>query len=38
MKDYVAPFAIAFVAFCLAFLALDIAVMSLQGLDLIFKQ
>ena len=38
VKDYAVPFVIAFLAFCLAFLALDTAIMSWQGLDLIFRQ
>ncbi len=36
MKDYVLPFLVAFVVCGAAFLALDLAVMSLQGLGLFF--
>ncbi len=36
VRDFVAPFAIAFVAFCLVFLGLDFTIMKLQGLTLIF--
>jgi len=38
VKDYVIPFVAAFVAFGVLFLALDFAVMRLQGLTLIFQQ
>jgi hypothetical protein len=38
MKDYMVPFAAAFVFCGLAFLALDFAVMNLQGLSLFFHQ
>jgi hypothetical protein len=37
LRDYLVPFAVAFLAFCAAFLALDVAVMSLQGLTLIYQ-
>ena len=37
MKKTVMPFATAFVAFAAAFLALDYAVMAMQGLTLIFQ-
>lgn len=37
MKSYVLPFLMATLAFGAAFLALDYAVMSLQGLTLIFE-
>ena len=37
MKEYLKPFAIAFAAFGLLFLALDYAIMKLQGLSLIFQ-
>ena len=36
MKQTVAPFIAAFVAFALVFVAIDYALMSLQGLSLIF--
>lgn len=36
MKDYLAPFALAFILCGIAFLALDITMMNLQGLSLIF--
>ncbi len=36
MKGYVVPFVLAFIACGIAFLALDYAIMSLQGLSLIF--
>jgi hypothetical protein len=36
MKDYVVPFLAAFVISGAVFLGIDIAVMSLQGLSLIF--
>lgn len=36
MKEYLIPFIIAFFVFGLAFLLLDIGIMSLQGLTLIF--
>ena len=37
MKEYLASFGVAFVVFAVAFLALDIAIMNLQGLSLIFR-
>jgi hypothetical protein len=37
VKNYLASFGIAFVVFAAAFLALDIAIMNLQGLSLIFS-
>lgn len=36
MKDYMIPFAVAFAAFGLAFLALDYTIMHAQGLTLIY--
>ncbi len=36
MKEYLAPFAIAFLVCGIAFLALDVAIMNLHGLSLIF--
>ena len=36
MKDYIVPFAVAFAAFALAFLAVDYAIMHAQGLTLIY--
>ena len=36
MKNTIASFAVALVVFSLAFLALDYAIMSLQGLSLVF--
>jgi hypothetical protein len=36
MKNYLIPFGIALIAFGLVFLALDFAIMKLQGLTLIF--
>ena len=36
MKDYVLPFACAFVVCAIAFLAMDYAVMAMQGLSLIY--
>ena len=36
MKDYFLPFTAAFIAFGCGFLAIDYAIMSLQGLSLIF--
>lgn len=36
MKDYFLPFTAAFIICCGGFLALDYAIMSLQGLSLIF--
>jgi hypothetical protein len=36
MKDYVIPFAVAFVAFGFAFLAVDYAIMHAQGLTVIY--
>ena len=36
MKEYAIPFAVAFVAFGLAFLAVDYAIMHAQGLTLIY--
>ncbi len=36
MKGYVVPFVLVFIACGIAFLALDTAIMSLQGLSLIF--
>jgi hypothetical protein len=36
MKDYIVPFVAAFAACGIGFLALDAAIMSLQGLSLIF--
>ena len=38
MKDYMVPFAAAFVLCSVVFLALDFAVMNLQGLSLFFHQ
>jgi len=38
MKSYFLPFCGAFVVFALVFLALDYAIMKLQGLSLIFHQ
>ncbi len=37
MKDYILPFLVAFVVCAAAFLALDVAIMSAQGLSLIFN-
>lgn len=37
MKDTLLPFGIALAAFVVAFLALDYAIMKLQGLALIFQ-
>lgn len=37
MKTYVLPFAVAFIVFAGLFLAIDIAIMNLQGLSLIFE-
>jgi hypothetical protein len=37
MKSYVVPFAVMFVLFGVGFLILDVAIMSLQGLSLIFE-
>ncbi len=36
MKEYAIPFAVAFVAFALGFLAVDYAIMHAQGLTLIY--
>lgn len=36
MKNYIVPFAIAFIVCSLIFLGLDVVVMKLQGLNLIF--
>ncbi len=36
MKGFLAPFALAFAAFCLVFLGLDFTIMKLQGLTLFF--
>lgn len=36
MKDYFIPFTAAFIVCCGGFLAIDYAIMSLQGLSLIF--
>ncbi len=36
MKDYVIPFAVAFLAFGFAFLAVDYAIMHAQGLTVIY--
>lgn len=36
MKEYAIPFAVAFVAFGLGFLAVDYAIMHAQGLTLIY--
>ena len=36
MKGYVVPFALVFLGCAVGFLALDYAIMSLQGLSLIF--
>lgn len=38
VKDYLVPFVAALAAFGVLFLALDFAVMRLQGLTLIFQQ
>ena len=37
MKDYLVPFAVAFVVFGSLFLGLDYAIMKLMGLPLIFQ-
>lgn len=37
MKDYLAPFAAAFVLCCVAFLAMDFVLMDVQGLSLIYR-
>lgn len=37
MKDYLLPFAAAFVVFGILFLALDFSMMKLQGLALIYR-
>ncbi len=37
MKDYLAPFCVAFVAFALVFFALDWVMMDVQGLSLFFE-
>lgn len=37
MKDYLAPFCVAFVAFALVFFALDWVMMDVQGLPLFFE-
>jgi hypothetical protein len=37
MKGYIVPFVLVFVACGVGFLALDYAIMSLQGLSLIFQ-
>lgn len=37
MKDYFLPFVGAFVVFGIVFFALDFAMMSLQGLSLVFQ-
>lgn len=36
MKNYLLPFAVAFIGFGVLFFAIDIAIMNLQGLSLIF--
>lgn len=36
MKSRMVSFIVAFVAFCVVFLLLDVAVMNMQGLNLIF--
>ena len=38
MKAYLGPFAMAMLVFGAVFLALDIAIMDLQGLSLFFQQ
>jgi hypothetical protein len=37
LKGRLGPFLAAFVAFCVVFLLLDVAVMNMQGLNLIFE-
>ena len=37
VREYVLPFAAAFVLCAVAFLGLDVAIMALQGLSLIFQ-
>jgi len=37
LKNYLLPFAVAFVVFGALFLAVDIAIMNMQGLSLIFE-
>ncbi len=37
VKEFIAPFVIAFAAFCLLFLGLDFSIMKLQGLTLFFN-
>lgn len=37
MKNYLVPFAVAFIACALIFLGLDVGIMKLQGLSLIFN-
>ncbi len=36
VKDYLVPFAIAFVVCCVVFVGLDFTIMKLQGLSLIY--
>ncbi len=36
MKEYIIPFAVAFLAFGIAFLAVDYAIMHAQGLTVIY--
>ncbi len=38
MSNYVVPFAVAFIAFCVLFIGLDTLVMQAQGLSLLFHQ
>ncbi len=38
MNNYVVPFVVAFIAFCVLFIGLDTAVMQAQGLTLLFHQ
>lgn len=37
MKNYLLPFAVAFVGFGVLFLTIDTAIMNLQGLSLVFR-